>query len=62
VYLFDARNLLGELQERGVKIGVATSVRAAQWSAAEIYPEQRNNALIVQPEQHALLRLFAPVT
>lgn len=24
VYLFDARSLLGELRERGVKIGVAT--------------------------------------
>ena len=48
VYLFDARKLLGELRERGVKIGVATSVRAAQWSAAEIYPEQHNNVLILQ--------------
>jgi hypothetical protein len=60
VYLFDARNLLGELRERGVKIGVATSVRAAQWAAAEIYPEQRNDALIVRPEQRFLLRQFAP--
>lgn len=60
VYLFGARTLLGELKERGVKIGVATSVLSAQWSAAEIYPAQRNKALIVQPEQHALLRQFAP--
>jgi len=62
VYLFDARKLLGELRERGVKIGVATSVRTAQWSAAEIYPEQRNNTLIVQPEQQTILRLFAPTS
>ena len=48
VYLFDARKLLGELRERGVKIGVATSVRAAQWSAAEIHPEQHNHVLILQ--------------
>jgi len=61
VYLFDARKLLGELRERGVRIGVASSVRVAQWAAAEIYPEQRNQALIVQPEQRALLRLFAAV-
>jgi hypothetical protein len=26
----------------------------------QIYPEQRNNALIVQPDQVALLRQFAP--
>jgi hypothetical protein len=59
VYLFDARKLLAELRQRGVKIGIATSVRAAQWSAAEIYPQQHNDALIVQPDQIALLHQLA---
>jgi hypothetical protein len=37
-YLFDAHRLHAELEERGVKIGIATSVLAAQWAAAELYP------------------------
>ncbi len=60
VYLFDARHLLGELRERGVKIGAATSVKSPQWVAAEIYPTPSNKALIVQPEQRVLLQQFAP--
>ncbi|WP_203930306.1 hypothetical protein [Virgisporangium ochraceum] len=59
VHLFDARQLLRELRERGVRIGTGTSVLAAQWAAAEIYPQQRSSALVVQPEQAALLRQFA---
>jgi hypothetical protein len=60
VYLFDSRQLLNELRTRSVKIGVASSVRAQQWAAAEIFPQQRNPTLIVQPEQAALLRQFGP--
>jgi len=60
VYLFDAKQLLGELRARGVKIGVATSVRLAQWTAAEIFPRAANPLLPVGAEQVELLRLFAP--
>ena len=42
VYLFDAPRLVVELRRRGLKIGVATSVRQSYWQAAEIYPAQRN--------------------
>jgi hypothetical protein len=59
VYLFDARQLLHELRTRGVKIGVASSVRASQWAAAEIYPRQRNQTLIIRPEQAQMLRLLS---
>ncbi|MFI7148969.1 hypothetical protein ACIBO2_28985 [Nonomuraea sp. NPDC050022] len=59
VYLFDAEQLLAELRTRGVRIGVASSVRAAQWAAAEIYPSANNPILPVSPEQAELLRLFA---
>lgn len=59
VYLFDARCLRAELIERGVKIGVATSVRNAQWQAAEIYPTQVNTTLVLTPEQTARLALFS---
>ncbi len=43
-----------------VLAGPAASVKAAQWTAAEIFPEQHNHTLIVQPEQRALLQQFAP--
>jgi hypothetical protein len=59
VYLFDAHHLLEELRSRRVKIGVASNVRAAQWAAAEIYPQARNPALAQRPEQADLLRLFS---
>jgi len=59
-YLFDARQLLAELRARGVKIGVATSVRVAQWAAAEIYPQAANTALPLRQDQRRLLGLFAP--
>jgi hypothetical protein len=60
VYLFDARRLLGELRARGVKTGVAASVRAAQWAEAEVFPRVNSELLPVGPEQARLLRLFTP--
>jgi hypothetical protein len=60
VYLFDARQLLAQLRTRGVKIGVASSVRREQWTAAEIFPKATNPLLVVEPDQAALLGLFAP--
>jgi hypothetical protein len=59
VYLFDARGLLRELRERGVKIGVATSITRAQWTAAEIYPDATNRALSLAAAQEAILALYA---
>jgi len=60
VYLFDARRLLAETVDRGVQVGVATSVRNQQWRAAEIYPEQINPRLLVAPSQAERLGLFRP--
>ncbi|SNQ49788.1 conserved hypothetical protein [Frankia canadensis] len=60
VYLFDAQRLLDELRARGVKTGTATSVRAAQWESAEIFPRAGNGLLRMEPEQARILRLFAP--
>ncbi len=57
-YLFDASQLLAELQARGVRIGVATSVVRALWDRAEIYPAQRSTTLPLSLRQHALLSLF----
>jgi hypothetical protein len=58
VYLFDARQLVGMLNTRGVKIGVATSVAASMWGEAQIYPIQRNNKLMLSPDQRKQIELF----
>jgi hypothetical protein len=59
VFLFDADRLHGELGERGVKIGIATSVLGAQWEPAEIYPRANNPQLVVSDAQRRQLEMFA---
>jgi len=61
VFLFDARELLTALRARGVKTGIATSVAGKLWIAAEIYPVQRNQGLLLSDEQRRLLDLFRAV-
>ena len=58
VFLFDANQLVRELQLRNVKVGEASSITKALWQSAEIYPEQRNRAFVVSEEQRRLLALF----
>jgi hypothetical protein len=58
VFLFDAKELLTALHERGVLIGPRTSVITELWDRAEIYPIQRNKRLILTEEQRNLLALF----
>lgn len=58
VYLFRADSLFEELERRGVKIGIATSVRQAQWAVAELYPQATNTLLPLTDEQRSLLSLF----
>ena len=58
VYLLEAAPLVAHLSERGVKIGVATSVRRQVWDEAEIYPSPRNSRLRLTPEQVSMVRLF----
>ena len=50
------------LKDRGVKIGVATSVAKAYWEAAEIYPEGSNDSLTLTAEQLDLLESFSGLT
>lgn len=59
VHFFKSSELIPLLQERGVKIGVATSVPKALWLAAEIYPSQTSEAMVITQEQRDLLALFA---
>jgi hypothetical protein len=58
VYLFDAKQLLHEQQTRKVKTGIASSVQATQWAAAEIYPRTTNQTLPLSLAQVELLELF----
>jgi hypothetical protein len=59
VYLFEHQRLVAELTSRAVKIGVATSVRRAQWNAAQVYPSQPTSPLQLTGHQVALIGLFS---
>jgi hypothetical protein len=58
VYLFDTADLLGRLRERGVKVGVATSLRRLDWDTAKIFPHQPSAPLRLSENQIASLALF----
>ncbi|MEU4569497.1 hypothetical protein [Micromonospora sp. NPDC023956] len=59
VYLFDAHRLRETLTGRGVRIGIATSIRRADLHAAQVFPATNPAApLRLSPEQVALLSLF----
>ena len=60
VYLFEAIGLRDDLLARGRKVGTASSVRAALWAQAEIYPEPVNPRLVLREDQVEALKLFAP--
>ena len=58
VFLFEAAPLVEQLRERGVRIGIATSVRRHLWDDAMIYPSPSNPALRLTPEQVSMLEMF----
>ena len=58
VFLFNAAELVTELTARGVKIGVASSVRKHEWQAAEIYPNKRSMVYRLSDEQMATILAF----
>jgi hypothetical protein len=59
VFLFQREELLTALTARGVKIGVATSVRKTDWEAARIYPPPQAPRLHLSEPQLAQLALFS---
>lgn len=61
VFVFAAAPLHERLRARGVKLGTATSVTAAEWEAARIHPEGPG-PLTLSEEQRALLRAFSAAT
>ncbi len=58
VYLFDALELYAELKDRGVAIGIASSLHRGLWEAAEIYPNARNPKISLNERQKQALALY----
>ena len=58
VYLFNAASLVNDLKTRGVKLGVAASIRSVLWNAARIYPEHPKSPWNLTELQKESLRLF----
>jgi hypothetical protein len=58
VYLFDGQELLAELEERGSKIGTATSVPKSLWDEAQVYPSLGSTHVALTAEQCRQLALF----
>ena len=58
VYLFDAHTLVPALRDRGVKLGIATSVAKQFWDEAEIYPSQTSQRLRLADAQRKMVALF----
>ncbi len=58
VFLFSAIDLVNKLTNRGIKIGIATSVRKEFWESSEIFPTSRSPLLMLLPEQKRLISLF----
>jgi hypothetical protein len=58
VFLFNSTELIPILQDRGVSIGTATSVRKSEWLSSEIFPEGRSRELEITDFQREMLSLF----
>lgn len=58
VHLFNASELVQELLSRNLKVGVATSVAARYWDAAEVYPTNRCDLLVLNEQQCDWLKGF----
>lgn len=54
VYVFDARELREDLLARGRRVGVASSVRAAAWAAAEAFPREHPLLPLTEGQREAL--------
>ena len=58
VFLLEGSAVVEDLTGRGKKVGIASSVRASLWEAAEIFPRQTNTRLTLSQERRAMLELF----
>lgn len=60
VFIFQTLDLHKVLEDRGIRMGEATSVISRLWQAAEVFPTQESALLILNDEQRGLLSLFGP--
>ncbi len=58
VFLFDHKKLFEILKNKGLQIGVATSVSKEHWQKAELYPNNTNDSILLSDEQKASLSIF----
>ena len=58
VFLFNAAELMIELNARGVKIGIATSVQKHEWQNSEIYPNKRSMGYRMSDDQMGQVAAF----
>jgi len=58
VFLFNAAELMIELNARGVKIGIAASVQKHEWQNSEIYPNKRSMVYRMTDDQMGKLVAF----
>jgi len=61
-FIFNMKKLLTELKGRGVKIGIATSIKKGEWEKTMIYPYPTNTEYTMSPEQKKQLELFIGAT
>ena len=62
VFLFHGPGLVSRLQERGIRIGVATSVRSDEWENARVWPVRTGQPSFMTEDQLAALALFSSAT
>lgn len=58
MFLFEARPLIKRLEERRVKIGIATSIKKDEWDRARIHPTSPTAALELTMAQQTALGIF----
>lgn len=58
VFLFDSRDLLEKLTLKGIKPGIATSIRKEFWAESMIYPEPNVPGLLVDLQREALAQFW----
>ena len=61
IHLFDAQMLVESLLSRSLKVGIAASVAAAYWVAAEVYPSPTCKLLEVRDDQRVWLESFGRI-
>jgi hypothetical protein len=60
VHLFYGPELTEAILKKGSKPGIATSIKKEYWDQAELWPEQKSRALVLEETQKSALNMFLP--